>query len=46
MLFCPFFSRDGGIRTHDLHVPNVASYQLLHIPMVQYFDFGMQEYDK
>lgn len=27
-----FFSRDDKIRTCDLYVPNVARYQLRHIP--------------
>ncbi len=28
-----FFSRDNWIRTSDLYVPNVARYQLRHIPI-------------
>ncbi len=28
-----FFSRDNRIRTSDLYVPNVARYQLRHIPI-------------
>lgn len=29
----PFLCRDDKIRTCDLYVPNVARYQLRHIPM-------------